>query len=88
VEVQMSKLKEHSNRVAKRETICEVHRRIYRKLIENPNENAWLIGQLEIAYDMAKKMNNKLRQYKNGYDDGWWKKNRLAGDSIDKKDDK
>jgi len=27
-------------------------------------------------------MNNKLRQYKYGYDAGWWEKNRLAGGEI------
>ncbi len=27
-----------------------------------------------------KKMNNKLRQYKHNYDDGWWEKNKLSGD--------
>jgi hypothetical protein len=31
---------------------------------------------LEEAYGMAKKMDAKLRQYKNNYDDNWWEQER------------
>ena len=30
---------------------------------------------------MPKKMNNKLRQYKFNYDEGWWKTHRLDGEN-------
>ena len=35
-----------------------------------------MISLLEEAYIMAKKMNFKLRQYKENYDDDWWEKTR------------
>jgi len=28
-------------------------------------------------------MNNKLRQYKHNYDDGWWDAHRLDGGELD-----
>lgn len=63
-------------------TICEVHREIYRDLkARNPNDP--LLVKVEEAFNMAKKMNNKLRQYKHRYDDGWWEKNRLAGGEVE-----
>ena len=62
-------------------TICEVHRQLYRLLKDHPDP---LIGELlHEAFDMGKKMDNKLRQYKHGYDEGWWKKNRLSGRALD-----
>lgn len=45
------------------------------------------LALFEEAYAIAKKMNNKFRQYKYYYDDDWWEENKLAGDPIDKKDD-
>ena len=60
-------------------TICEVHREIYRELRKR-NNNDPLLQKLEEAFDMAKKMNNKLRQYKFNYDDGWWEEHKLDGD--------
>jgi hypothetical protein len=57
-------------------TICEVHREIHDILlnidIDEKTANE-LIRLLEEAYHMGKKMDGKLRQYKNNYDDGWWK---------------
>jgi len=60
-------------------TICEVHREIYREL-KKRNSDEPLLEKLEEAFNMAKKMNNKLRQYKHNYDDGWWEKHKLDGD--------
>jgi hypothetical protein len=57
-------------------TICEVHREIYDELSKNEKSNEIIIEKLEEAYQMAKKMDAKLRQYKNNYDDGWWQKER------------
>lgn len=56
-------------------TICEVHREIYDILLdkyENNNIRKEIEERLEESYQMAKKMDLKLKQYKNGYDDGWW----------------
>ena len=61
-------------------TICEVHRILY-KILEEKKEKELLV-LVEEAFNMAKKMNNKLRQYKHNYDDGWWEKNRLAGGEV------
>ncbi len=66
-----------------RRTICEVHRELYRLLNTEENKDT-VIPLIEEAYVMAKKMNNKLRQYKYHYDDGWWEKNKLHGEPIDK----
>lgn len=63
----------------KTRTICEVHREIYRELTKR-DANDFLLKKIEEAFNMAKKMNNKLRQYKYNYDDGWWEKNKLSGD--------
>ena len=62
-------------------TICEVHRQLHRLLKDHPDP---LVGELlQEAFDMGKKMDNKLRQYKGNYDDDWWKANRLSGGELD-----
>lgn len=67
-------------RVSPIRTICEVHREIHDILLENKNIDKKtankMIALLEEAYIMAKKMNYKLRQYKENYDDGWWEESR------------
>jgi hypothetical protein len=60
-------------------TICEVHREMYDIMYNNLRLNPHyeeLTTKLDEAYQMAKKMDAKLRQYKNNYDDGWWEKER------------
>ena len=60
-------------------TICEVHRELYDILFEDMKESDRyddVLEMLEEAYGMAKKMDAKLRQYKNNYDDNWWEKER------------
>lgn len=37
-----------------------------------------VLSRLEEAYGMAKKMDAKLRQYKNNYDDNWWEQERAS----------
>ena len=71
-------------------TICEVHREIYREIHDLYhknvlNEESWqfITVRLEEAFEYAKKMNNKLRQYKHNYDDGWWDAHRLDGGELD-----
>lgn len=74
------------NRTSKLRTICEVHREIYDKILEDKtikNKTANnMINLLNEAYIMAKKMNNKLRQYKHNYDDDWWQQNRNFKESF------
>lgn len=63
------------NKVNLQRTICEVHREIYDFLEKNcPDEQ--VIGLLEEAFIMAKKIDAKLRQRVGGYDEGWYKKER------------
>ena len=64
-------------KVEPRRTICEVHRQIWRAAEGDPHIRALA----EEAYDMAKRMNAKLREYKNDWDAGWWEKNH--GDKRD-----
>ncbi len=74
-----------NKRVANFRTICEVHREIY-DILDNIDEEEVLecevkdniIKLLEEAYLMAKKMNQKLQQYKYNYDDGWWEKEKKS----------
>jgi hypothetical protein len=58
-----------------------VHREIYRELrIRNPDDP--LIEKVNEAFTMGKKLVNKLRQYKHGFDRGWWEANKLAGGEV------
>ena len=52
-------------------TICEVHREMHDLVIEKGYDKK-LIKLLEESFNMAKKMDNKLREYKFKYDSGWW----------------
>jgi hypothetical protein len=52
-------------------TICEMHRRIYRKLMNGGSfEDVKYL--LEDAFDVGKKLSWRLRQYKNNYDETWY----------------
>ena len=59
-------------------TICDVHRMIYRMLIDEPDKLSNADKQEELkyylqrAYTIAKKTDAKLRQYKHNYDDKWY----------------
>lgn len=56
-------------------TICEVHREIYDLVCDHmpdSKDKETIENKLEEAFNMAKKMEKKLRQYKFNYDDGWW----------------
>jgi hypothetical protein len=73
-------------------TICEVHREVYRELYNCFHNNGGVMTEdsfeflkthMEEAFEYAKKMNNKLRQYKYNYDVGWWETHRLDGGEID-----
>ena len=77
----MGSLKKNK-RVANFRTICEVHREIYDILDDDETiefeVKEQVIELLEESYLMAKKMNGKLQQYKNNYDDGWWEKQKKS----------
>lgn len=72
----MSSIKD--KRVSCFRTICEIHREIYDIITENKDVSKDLknkiIFLLEDAYKIGKKMECKLRQYKNNYDDDWYQK--------------
>lgn len=62
-------------KVAPRRTICEVHREIWDVLdenLENGKVKELCFAKIEEAYVMAKKMNQKLIQYKHDFDENWW----------------
>jgi len=59
-------------------TICEVHREMYDIVIEKDCVDEKLVQLLQESFVMAKKMDGKLRQYKFGYDEGWWKLNQAG----------
>jgi len=65
-----------------KQTICEIHRRMYRILVaRNPDDP--VMPLLRKAFEMAKKMGNKLRRYKYDYDEGWWEIHKLDGGDLD-----
>ena len=64
------------------DTICGVHRRMYQILsARDPSDE--VIPLLRKSFVMAKKMNARLRKYKNGYDDSWYEMHRLDGGAIE-----
>jgi hypothetical protein len=67
-------------RVSINRTICEVHREMYEIFLNDKriddNFSDKMITLIEEAYIMAKKMNAKLSQYKNNWDETFWEKER------------
>lgn len=58
-----------------RRTICEVLREIYDIVYDSEDPSREEIMELlNESYVYGKKMDAKLRQYKNGYDQDWWEK--------------
>jgi hypothetical protein len=68
---------------AKTNTICEVHRKMYRILMQNKEQNKALIEFLKEAFIMAKKMSNKLLQYNRSLGYEWYQAHRVDGGKID-----
>lgn len=62
--------------VGNKRSICEVHRELYDLAHANLSGAALqkFTDKLEEAYAMGKKMQAKLRQYKENYDEGWWER--------------
>ena len=64
------------------QTICEMHRRMYRILVaRDPHDE--LIPLLRKAFDMGKKMGNRLKYHKERHGDEWWALHRADGGEID-----
>lgn len=75
---------------AKHNTICEVHRKIYDKLenfsvVSCLSPEDW-IGELKEltmeAFEMAKKMSNKLLQYNRNLGSDWYQSHKDDGGKI------
>ena len=67
--------------VQKAQTICEMHRRMYRIIVaRDPNDE--LIPLLLKAFDMAKKMGNRMKYHKENHGDAWWELHRADGGEI------
>jgi FkbM family methyltransferase len=71
--------------VNKNRTICEVHREIYDIIsseVKNKDLESKIVNLLDESYNMAKKMNAKLTQYKRNYDEEWWQQNKNFTSSL------
>lgn len=56
-------------------TVCETIRQIYKLASEIDDPKAKeIMDKARTAVAMTKRMNKKLREYKNDYDSGWWEK--------------
>jgi hypothetical protein len=58
-------------------TICETIREIYdiAGVVKEEDLREEIKARLYIIFDMAKRMNKKLREYKHNWDEGWWEAN-------------
>ena len=75
---------EYKRSPSNRETICDVHRDLYRGIKESTtlddDTRSRLLERIETAFKMGKSMDAKLRQYKHNYDNDWWQKEKRAWD--------
>lgn len=75
---------EYERGPSNRETICDVHRDLYRDIKESTtlddDTRSRLLDRIETAFKMGKSMDAKLRQYKHNYDNDWWQKEKRAWD--------
>jgi hypothetical protein len=55
---------------------------MYRIIVKRDPEDP-LIQLLWKAFVQAKKMNNRLRKYKDNYDEDWWEVHKLDGGELD-----
>ena len=64
-------------------TICDIHRKIYRMLIDEvdkfsePDRQEEVKFLLQQAYAIAKKTDARLRQHRGNYDDDWYRREKL-----------
>jgi GH35 family endo-1,4-beta-xylanase len=63
-------------------SICDIHRLIYHKILDQPETlvekdvQDEVMFLLEQAFAIAKKTDARLRMYKNNYDQDWWEEER------------
>lgn len=58
--------------LAKKLTICEVHRQIRKAMEAEGLNDQKAIKLLTMAYLSGKAMSAKLKKFKAGWDKGWW----------------
>ena len=74
-------IKEHKgkmeNRACEYRTICETIREVFdiACVVKEEDLREEIKARLYIIFDMAKRMNKKLREYKHDWDSGWWEAN-------------
>jgi len=66
----------------RKQTICEVHRRMYRILMDRDPDDQ-LIPLLRTAFEMAKKLRNTAIRHKHRYDEAWLETHKLDGGELD-----
>lgn len=49
-------------------SICNIHLTIARRLVERGHRDKDMLDLLDIAYDMGKRMNTKLKEYRRMFD--------------------
>ena len=65
----------------RKQTICEIHRRMYRIIMErDPNDP--LIPLLRTAFNMAKKLRNTAIRHKHRHDEAWFEAHKLDGGEL------
>ncbi len=72
-------------------TICEIHREIWDIIeeVKDTKTQKELQARVIIAYDMGKRMENKLREYKKNWDKDFWEENKdFEQDKIRRKNRK
>jgi len=65
----------------RKQTICEVHRQMYRILMDRDPDDP-LIPLLRTAFNMAKKLRNTAIRYKHRYDEAWLEEHKLDGGEL------
>jgi len=65
------------HRASFRRTLCEVLREIWDiiDVVKEEDLRQELQARIVVAYDMGKRMSRKLREYKHGWDEGFWEDN-------------
>lgn len=68
---------EMDHNVCHKRTICEVLRESWElaRIVPEEDIRKELKARLLTAYDMAKRMNRKLREYKHNWDENFWQDN-------------
>ena len=73
--------------VSKRRTICEVIREVYDLTfgVDNETMRDEIRLRLRTIYEMAKKMDKKLHEYKYDWDENFWEENRDYAKDLERR---